>query len=231
MCHFHYPSPRFPSAALPLALLLGIGFVWHMQDVACRGYQLLGRFAVIAFVQAQILLLLAGIGPLDHHCLQGCTKQLHVGALSTADDYADWHAATIDDQAALRAPLGAVSWIRPRRLTSQRRFRHCPVYGLPIPDNPLHFIIFGQSLPPQALEDASPTPALKVAVQSLAGAELFGHRIPLTTSAQHIKNACHQLARISRRAAPDIAALMATTAKARLWFRQQRFDSLPETIR
>jgi len=107
------PSSCFVSR---LALLVGALFfaLLDVRAIVPRGHTLLGRFALVARVAAQMLRLpFARLRPLADHRVQRLVQQFHVMRVGSADDDRQRDSTRVDQQAAL-APIffpGPWDWL------------------------------------------------------------------------------------------------------------------------
>src|SRR5580698_5302306 len=76
---------------------------------------------------------------------------------------------------------------------TQRRLVHRPVQTLPLPVDPLQFVVFFQREAPQLLKHTELHPFLKVGVDCASRSELTGHGLPLTSSSQDVQNSVHDV--------------------------------------
>jgi hypothetical protein len=72
----------------------------------------------------------------------------------------------------------------------------------------LEFVIFEQGIPSKVLKEAALDKSLEVTMQGTARAKGFGDRLPLTTGAEHIKDAIENLPP-RKRGTAALAALVA----------------------
>src|SRR5277367_3079012 len=84
---------------------------------------------------------------------------------------------------------------------TQRRLGHRPVQTLPLPIDPLQFVVLTQGEFPELLEHTQRHPLLKVSVDRAAGSKLPGHRFPLTARRQDIQDAADDVSHGQQRAA------------------------------
>lgn len=114
---------------------------------------------------------------------------------------------------------------------AQRRFHHCAIRRLPFPVNAFEFVVLREPGSPHAQKAPHAHPPLKVAMRGLARTTFLGQRVPLAARTQDVQHTRHHLAAIRSGTAPNMFPILPATAIARFGFRQQRFDSRPDTIR
>ena len=208
-----------------------VRFIRHMDDVAgLLGYRG-ARLTAVRLIQTQMLLDRLRVWPINRHSPQRGFQQAPVGGIGPADHNPQGQPLRIHQQAALGAGFAPIGWVFAGLFTAQRRFGHRAIRRLPLPGNALEFVILAETGLPHALEDPRARPPLKVAMRRLARAEFLGQCVPLASGAQHIQDAAHEGAPISRRTPADVTPRSSPPAITRLRFRQQGFDPLPETIR
>lgn len=208
-----------------------IGFVGHMHDVAGLLRHPCARFAVITFIQTQMLLGRGRVWSRDGERVQRRFQQLPVGSIRPADHEAQRHAMFIHQQTAFRAPFASIGRVFPSFFAAQGGFGYRAICRLPLPRDTFEFVILGQTGLPHAPEDARAQPALKIAVRGLSRTKFLGQRVPLTARAQNVQNTAHHRAPIRRRAATYMFPILATPPIPRSRCGQQWLDAFPEAIR
>ena len=140
---FNHPTAR----ALPLPA--GAGFfsaLSHMRCVTALLHGLRGGTPRIAFVRTQVLpAAAAGFGAHDYNAVQSGFQQFDIMSVGPADDNGQRNAAPSTSKLRLLPFFPPISGVIAHRFPGQRSFALRPINALPLPGNPLHFIILGQT--------------------------------------------------------------------------------------
>src|ERR671913_1096291 len=78
---------------------------------------------------------------------------------------------------------------------------HHPIDGLPLPLDTLPLVVFGESRPPQLLEEPGALPFLETVVHGGTCPQLPGQGVPLDTRAQHVDDGSEGFAVVHARPA------------------------------
>ena len=172
----HHPTPRpdtpgpSPAARLwpPDLLDRDVG------RVTAAGHQLSHRGVVIPLVpQAVLRLLPAWARAARPGCCPGWLPTSFMsGRLAPATSRPSGTPRPSVQQRTLRALLGPIGGVLARLFLPERGLGHGPVQALPFPVDADLVVVLVQGLLPQRAEQSPPLPALEVAVQTAAGAEL-----------------------------------------------------------
>jgi hypothetical protein len=121
--------------------------------------------------------------------------------------------------------------IRACRLKCHGCFDHRTVDTLPLPCNPFHLVIFGESSAPQREKKTGSHPASKISMyRARTPKSLFRQSLPLTASAQDVDDPLKYAARCKRFPAASFLAPVCFRTVT-LLLRDQRCYTLPERIR
>lgn len=124
-----------------------------------------------------------------------------------------------------------IRWIPSNGFLRKRCFGHCSIDALPIPGNPLQFVIIDQASLPECQEKPGLSPLQKVTVNGTGATELLlWQSLPVATGSQHIDNALKDPSGwqwLASAARAPLVLLVRVSCKTR----NQRFYLLPQGIR
>src|SRR5271165_1741083 len=194
-----------------------------VRCVAIRGYQLTDVRVVVAFVLTHVLRMpRLHFRPFYRNAFDRLADQAFVVNISAADRQAYWDTLPVGQQRPLGANFAPIRGVFAGLFTPQRSFGHGTIHGLPLPLDPMEFVVFLEGSGSKILKDTVSYPRLKIAVQGTARTKFRRSGLPLTTGPQHVKDSIKNPAKLQSRP---------PTFPASPVFRQQRFYPLPKLVR